>query len=193
MPGEKILKRLDLVEKILLARINRYRRLVKDGSQDEPEEHRIWIEEMIKRYVPNGRGLDICCGDFPICVGEIEGVDTAADVLGLYWRVSGDELTFCEPNTLDYLVTNYLESFPNTVKALNEWHRVLKDTGVLVLVMQNADSYSVTSVGPLGNKKKMHCFTPTTVLFYLHRCGFVVETRELIGDVIRLVAKKGEV
>lgn len=191
MKGEKILKRLDLTEKILFARINRYRRLVADGSQDEPEEHRVWMEEMIKEHAPDGKGLDICCGDFPIILAE--GVDSAFDVLGSYWRVPGDELSFCEPGTIDYITTNYLESFPNTLKAFNEWHRVLKTTGVLIMTVQNADAYPVVKAGPLDNKKKFHCFTPKTLLFYLHRCGFKADIRGLVGDVIRVVAKKGTV
>src|SRR3990172_4143538 len=191
MAGEKILKRLDLTEKIILARLNRYRRLVENGSQDEPEEHRIWMEEMIKTCAPQGNGLDICCGDFPII--EAEGVDSASDVLGLYWRVPGDELTFCEPNTIDYITTNYLESFPNTLKVLNEWHRVLKDGGFLFLAMQNAEMYRRDSMGPLTNKKKVHCFTAETIQFYLRRCGFKVVRLGIVGDVVRIVAKKGEV
>lgn len=187
MKGENILKRLDKIEQITLARINRYRRLVVDGSQDEAEDHRVWIEKMIEMFAQGDKGLDICCGDFPII--EAEGVDSSDAVLGAYWRTSGDDLNFCLSGSMDYISTNYLESFPNTLKALNEWYRVLKRDGILILVVQNADVHSELK-GPLGNRKKQHCFTPKTILFYLHRVGFTAQKFETEGDTIHIVANK---
>ena len=132
------------------------------------EENRLWVEEQIKGLA---LGVDIACGD--MVTGEhSEGVDTAIRTVGPVWYVSGDALINWDDNSLDYVVTNYIEAFVDTFKAIREWHRVLKPGGVLAFSCANADNY-VDPLGPFVNAKRNNVFTKRTILNYLTKAKFV--------------------
>jgi SAM-dependent methyltransferase len=158
--------RLNYLEKRTLGRIKRMRRYV-DQNRIGGEQARLWLDEQVKEL---GDGLDICCGDF--LIRGAEGVDGDLKKVGpTYCHVSGDELTNHFAKEMDFIVTNYLEAFPNTLKALNEWNRVLKKDGLLALVCADSEQYE-EGLGPLSNRHRLNCFTKTTIRHYLNRSGF---------------------
>jgi len=128
------------------------------------EPDRLWLDGHAK-----GDGLDICCGDFPI--KGADGVDVSPRKIGADFLAKGDELTFVDSNSLDFVVTNYLDVFPDTLKVLHEWHRVLRSGGRLALVCRNADAYP-SPLGPLDNRSRVSLFTMKTIQLYLERAGF---------------------
>jgi SAM-dependent methyltransferase len=122
-------------------------------------------------------GLDIACGDF-LC-GEPDqalGVDGAERQIGTDHFNEGDELTFAEPGKKSFIVTNYLDAFPNPLKVLNEWYRALsfKD-GRLAIVCRDAEfpeKNKHLELGPLSNGKRQSVYTTITLPQYLKRAGF---------------------
>ncbi len=144
--------------------------------------------EFMKKHAV-GRGVDICCGDF-VTEGAI-GVDPQVVMVGTDYLLSDGDLSFSKANELDYVVTNYIEAIPNTIKALNEWHRCLKVGGTLAIVVMDADGYK-NREGALRNRKRFNTFTKVTIAHYLSRAGFtdieVVQT----GLVLHVTARKAK-
>lgn len=136
------------------------------------EEDRQWLDQFCK-----GKGYDIACGDF-LCgdLEQAEGVDGHERQIGTDHFSEGDELTFSEPGKVDFIVTNYLEGFPNPLKALNEWYRALKfGGGVLALVCRDAEypeNNKHLELGPLSNPKRQVVYTDITLSQYMKRAGF---------------------
>jgi len=146
------------------------------------EEGRLWLENQIR----DGKGLNICVGDFPI--GESLGVDFDHKKIGLDIWANGVNIP-ADSGVFDYVVTNYLEYFPNTLEALREWNRVLKYEGRLALVCCSATSYN-NPMGPLANRRRLNCFSTDTLQFYLERAGFNVIRLEYEKQELRVVARK---
>ncbi len=116
-----------------------------------------------------GKGVDICCGDF--LIGDSIGVDIDIKVIGTDYLISGDDLTFSKAKEMDYVVSNYIETLPSTLGAMNEWHRCLKVGGVVALVCRDADSFT-NREGALRNRYRCHTFNKSTIAQYLNRAGF---------------------
>ncbi len=136
-----------------------------------------------------GVGVDVCCGDF--LIGDSIGVDTRLETLGVDFNFSGDNLSFMRSNTLDYVVTNYLEALPNTLQALNAWHRCLKKEGVLAMVCINANEYNHLPAGALTNAHRSHTFTKVTLSHYLYRAEYKdVKIEETEHKTLWVEAKK---
>lgn len=134
-----------------------------------------------------GVGVDICCGDF--LIGDSIGVDTAIDVMGTDYLLSGDDLSFLKAKELDYVVTNYIEALPNVLKAMNEWHRCLKVGGIVALVCRDADSYT-NPEGALKSRLRCHTFTKVTISQYLSRAEFS-DIKVVTGNkVLHVTARK---
>lgn len=131
------------------------------------EYNRLWMDKQVEGL---NRGLDICCGD--MVIGEAEGVDGDYKGIGPVWYTSGDELTNHSGEEFDFIATNYIEAFPNILKVLNEWHRVLKPSGLLVFACADANQYS-DSLGPLVNSHRLSIFTEKIIKQYLSRAGFI--------------------
>lgn len=156
-------------------------RLTPDAKSDQYD--REWLEQYAQ-----GNGLDIACGDFPI--GNAQGVDGDEHaVIGADWVAEGDELTFQQPGTLDYVVTNYLDAFPNPLKALNEWYRVLRTGGIFAIVCRNAEAYP-HRLGPLENQRRQALYTTLTLSQYLYRAGFSSVKVEAVDKTLRATAVK---
>lgn len=130
---------------------------------------RYWLEQQIPK---GGAGLDIACGDFVIG-DDTAGVDGDRKMLGMDYFSEGDELSFQEPEKLDYIVTNYLEAFPSALKVLNEWWRCLKPEGILAIVCRDADEYT-SDKGPLDNGRRQTLYNDKILSMYLYRAGFRV-------------------
>lgn len=165
----KMIERLDKRKNQFLSEYNVMIDLVNAGKVDG-EANRLWIEEQIKGLKT---GLDICCGDFLIKPESSEGVDGDSAKLGAVWYIDGSELVNVREEWADYVVTNYIEAFPNTYKALNEWKRVLKPGGVLAFVCSDADKWPLKGGGPLRNRHRQSIFTKKTIAMYLTAVGFI--------------------
>ncbi len=136
-----------------------------------------------------GDGVDVCCGDF--LIGDSVGVDVRNYTMGVDFNFSGDNLSFLRSNTLDYVVTNYLEALPNTLQALNEWHRSLKKGGTLAMVCINANEYNHLPAGALTNAHRSHTFTKVILSHYLSRAEYVdINIEETEHKTLWVEAKK---
>lgn len=174
-------ERIDRRGEVLQHRIDRMHRLIDSGVLDGSEDGRAWLE---KHCV--GVGVQLCPGDFSL--GESIGIDT--DPVGLGTDVWG----FVDPFAgnlppLDYIVTNYLEHFPNPLTILEEWAARLRPGGIMAIVCRNADVYR-NPRGPLSNKRRYHCFTLRTLTCYLARVELKVTEWEVPNKELRVVAAK---
>jgi SAM-dependent methyltransferase len=120
-----------------------------------------------------GVGADVCCGDF--LIEDSIGVDTRRTVLGADFHFSAESLSFAKRDSMDYVVTNYLEAAQNTIAALNEWYRCLKPGGTLAMVCRNSHAYDPAThpMGALHSEHRTHTFDKVTLGQYIHRSGFV--------------------
>jgi SAM-dependent methyltransferase len=159
--------RLNRREEYYKAAIGRLRRAIDKGIIGEDTEV---IREWLEKFAV-GNGLDICVGDFPISEGAI-GIDGDDRKLGAHYNIAGDELTPIKSNELDYVVTNYLDCFPNPLHTLQEWHRVIKPGGRLAFACCNAMRYWDNPEGALQNRHRLSAFVPLTVQHLLARAEF---------------------
>jgi len=161
--------RLDKRVETVTAKAERIKRdyIARLGSNDGgTEENRQWLDQFAK-----GVGFDIACGDF--LIGDIVqalGVDGAPKMLGTDYWSEGDNLSFQPTDTLDYIVTNYLDGMPAPLKALAEWCRCIKPGGRIAVVCRDAQMYH-TSMGALENARRQSCYTSITLSNYLYRVG----------------------
>ncbi len=125
--------------------------------------------EYLEHYA-KGDGVDICCGDF--LIEDSIGVDKRRSVLGADFHFSAETLSFAKLDSCDYVVSNYLETVPNTIGALNEWYRVLKPGGVLAMICRDAEQY-IQLEGALVSGHRQHTFNKTTLKHYMYRAGFM--------------------
>ena len=172
--------RIDLRVEKILAHVQKLKRQI-DSGQIAGEEGRIWLEQFC-----SGVGVQLCAGDFSIA--DSIGVDTDIRKLGLDLWAYADRFVGDLP-PLDYIVTNSLELFPNTLRMLTEWGRMLKNGGVFAIVCRDANEYE-EDAGPLVNPRRMACFTLTVLRCYLARAGFEVFTWENFGKELRVAARK---
>lgn len=146
-----------------------------------------------------GTGLDICAGNFPtlsasgthVAISVDRGIHLGNVINGIC--ADATNLSKIDTNSMDYVVTNYLEGIEMTLKALHEWYRVLKPGGTLAMIVSNAEAtrYQVEK-GPLANRRRLAIFTPLTLVRYLERAGFVQIQLENKDHQIRVSAKKGK-
>lgn len=114
--------------------------------------------------------LDVGCGDF--LIRGAEGVDSHTAKIGpTYYLVQADELVYHDQSELDFIVCNYFDAFPNVLKTLNEWNRVLKPKGLLAIIVRDSSQYPELA-GPLENKHRVNVFTKDTIKHYLYRAKF---------------------
>lgn len=180
---EVIKSRVESVKKNYIDKLDPNDPIAKAGEED-----RLWLVQFAK-----GKGLDIACGDFTI--GDAEGVDGAEKQIGTVHYTEGDELSFSEPGKYDFVVTNYLDAFPNPLKALNEWWRALKfGGGILAIVCRDAEAPTTNKrpeLGPLSNMKRQALYTKVTISQYLYRANFTdVKVERTKHGTLRAVAYK---
>lgn len=177
----RIRARLDHRKEVMLRHFESLYRLLERGDLDGTEDGREWLE----RYCV-GLGVQLCPGDFAL--GGSIGIDmdnskVASDVWGFVDQFTGD----LPP--LDYVVTNYLEHFPNTIRILKEWASKLRPGGVFAIVCRDTDSYQ-GAIGPLQNDRRYQCFNLRTLTAYLARVGLIVKEWEHAGNELRVSAYK---
>lgn len=151
------------------------------------EDDRLWLDQFCK-----GKGLDIACGDFLCGEDQASGVDGHERQIGTDHFNEGDELTFSEPGKIDFIVTNYLDAFPNPLKVLNEWYRALKFSGgCLAIVCRDAEQATDKPKGPLENGKRQSLYTVVTLAQYMYRAGFTeVKVAKTTWGSLRAVGYK---
>ncbi len=157
-----IKRRLDKRREYFNAKMDRVIR--QEMKKASPGEYvRAWIDKHAQ-----GLGLDICCGNYP--VDNAIGVDSAYDVLGNNFNFRGDNLASFTKESFNFVACNYFDCFDNPLKVLNEWHRVLKPQGKVILVASNADCYDSSDL-PL-NGKRQFLYTPHTISLFMHKIGW---------------------
>jgi len=176
-------ERWDVYERRVKERINEARSMI-NGRRRAGESDRKWLDQ----FTAVGHGLDICCGSMPIT--NAMGVDL--EYLGplCFGRTSGDNLSGHKSRSADFIVTNYFDVWESPIKALHEWHRVLRVDGILALVCRNAEAYVDAPEGPLTNGNRSHLQTPLTMRMYLNRTGFEVMEIRAVRKTLRVVARR---
>lgn len=172
--------RIDMRVEKIIAHAQRVKREI-DGGRVAGEEGRIWLEQFCV-----GVGVQLCAGDFSIA--DAIGVDTELRALGMDLWAYADRFTHDLP-PLDYVVTNCLEMFPDTLRMLTEWGRMMKADGVWAIVARDAEEYE-EDAGPMVNPRRMTCFTITTLRCHLARAGFEIFKWENFGKELRVAARK---
>jgi SAM-dependent methyltransferase len=180
-------RRVQLIQDRADKCMRRYVDKLSEEDAKTTESDRLWLDQFAV-----GNGLDIACGDF--LIGDQDqavGVDGDRRYIGADFHCEGDELAFQSPETLDYVVTNYLEGMPNPINALNEWWRVLRPGGTLALICRDANSYPPKYLkGALSNGSRQNTYTSVTLGHYLYRAGFTDYKFEVVGGGIRASAVK---
>lgn len=124
---------------------NEYRLKVLNAELNHPE------RLAVLPYCEKGRGADIGCGNRKTndncigidiipkgkhgTIGSVAGQISEAD-----FCASGDELTMFLDNELDFVVARHnLEHYVDVIKTLKEWRRVLKQDGILAVVLPDEE------------------------------------------------------
>lgn len=99
--------------------------------------------QLIRHYCV-GEGLEIGPGRHPYCVGPgvvyLEKHPGSRDGMARPHIVADANAIPRPDESFDYLLSSHvLEHMPDTIRTLNEWARVLKPDGVLVLILPHAD------------------------------------------------------
>lgn len=181
-----MIQRIDKRKTNFLAQYERIKRWIEKGKIGG-EANRLWMEEQIKGLK---RGVDVCCGDMPIDGAYgVDGTDgvSVSNLLGPVYYTYGDELSNFQYEELDFVVSNYVEAFPNISKVFHEWYRVLKPGGMLAFCCANADKYP-DILGPFCNPRRLSIFTPKTAKQYLTRAQFKNVTVE-DGEAVSMRVK----
>jgi len=161
--------------------IARARKFV-DSDTLEEDFDKMWLEQ----FVTGSNGIDVCCGDFPLA----PGIDNRLTSVGWDTLCEGDNLNFVKSNELDFIVTNWFDVFPAPLIVLKEWHRCLKEGGVLAFVCRDALVYNDTRLtGPLDSRHRTSVFCKKTLSMYLYKAGFKEVVIEECAETKALRAK----
>jgi SAM-dependent methyltransferase len=190
--------RLSIIRR--LAREFARRRLLKLHAMEKVLPYYDAERREASRYC-EGKGIDVGCGSKKTVPSAI-GVDltpvgergsagsqlleiSKADI-----TASGDDLPMFKEGELDYVVASHnLEHYQDPVKAIQEWYRVLKPGGRLILVMPDDDFVNTIALDPTH----YHVYTKESLVRLLHVIGgfSVVRNDQLIPRwSFILVAKK---
>lgn len=140
-------------------------------------------ESIFRRYEMNevieytkGVGIEVGCGLNKIHTGAI-GINivlTDNDYgypFGAQIKADGTNLPWFSDNCLDYVFSSHcLEHFHEPERALNEWTRILRTEGYLVLILPHKKYYP--NIGhPNANKDHKHDFLPEDVKKMIDKIG----------------------
>lgn len=178
---QRMYARLDKRQEFLLGVFATVRRDIAAGRYDNTDACRQWLEQFCE-----GFGVQICAGEFQL--GDSLGINTDPKALATdHWAFADKFAADLPP--LDYIVTNYLECFPDPLRVLQQWVGRMREGGVIAVVARNADLYEDVR-GPLKNVRRASCFTMNTLSFYLERAGYTVFLRETWEKEIRIAARR---
>lgn len=130
-------------------------------------------------YCTKGKGVDVGCGNRKThenCIGVdiipkgekgldgcVKDKESCADIC-----TSGDDLNMFMDNELDFVVSRHnLEHYVDIIKTISEWKRVLKDGGILAMVLPDERYIDTISLDPTHK----HVFTPESIIRYLDVIG----------------------
>jgi len=108
------------------------------SSRSDGEEEVMDQQDILGKYC-KGIGLDICCGKNRKCHPDAIGID-----INPYSRTvdivhDGADLWMYPDDSLDYIVSCHgLEHFPDTIKTVDEWARVIKPGGHVAVIVPDA-------------------------------------------------------
>jgi len=176
---EKILKRLRARKEVIDHWFTKLERQIESGVIGG-EPGRLWLDQFAQ-----GEGFNIACGDFTI--GNAIGVDLDPKKIAIDFWGFGDVLPDPGDADADFIVTNYLECWPQTHNILKEWAHTLRVKGVLAIVFCDADTY-LSELGPLTNHRRITCFTVKTLTAHMTKAGFKVFKTETIEEHIKGLA-----
>lgn len=184
---KKMHERIDKREKFLLGVFATVREDIEAGRYDDTEPARQWMEQFCE-----GVGIQLCAGEFQLA--DSLGVNTDPKAVATDHWAFADRFAADLPK-LDYLVTNYLECFPDPLRVLQDWRPRMKEGAVLAVVARDADQYQKQpgeegAMGPLVNRRRVSCFTLPTLRFYVERAGYTVFRAEREGKEIRIAARR---
>lgn len=188
MNGHKF---LDLLEADFKAQMASARAQASRNENEYDEAHN-WLQQFAV-----GNGLDVATGNFPTRLADDSGFVTAVDsavVLGTLnkgFNFDATNLVGIDSDSLDFVISNYLDGIAETIHALNEWHRVLKSNGTVAVQVPNADHPAYNRPrGPLTNPRKLAVFTAVVLERYLERAGFTEIQIICHEETLRACAKK---
>lgn len=152
--------------------------------RNQPEQYDTKYEEYgedgILAQIAVGKGIDVGCGNQKV-VADAIGVDlcafgektfqdttSVADI-----KASGDNLHMFADGSLDYVVARHnIEHYSNPIKALREWHRVLKPDGKIGLCTPDDGCVN----GIRLDSSHRHSFSRDCMRDLLQVTGFEVES-----------------
>lgn len=147
----------------------------KHGATRESIFRRYEMNEVIK--FTEGVGVDIGCGlnkihSAAIGVDKRLGPSDFGYPFGAQVRADGSQLPWIVDKSLDYVFSSHcLEHFPDPNFVLDEWSRVIKSKGRLVLLMPHKDRYP--NVGTRGaNPDHKRDYLPADVIQMLSERKF---------------------
>jgi len=180
---ERMLERLKKRKERLDVFYTRCVRQVEAG-EIEGETERIWLDQFAK-----GNCLDLCCGDYLI-EGAI-GIDFDERKIGAsFFFINGANLEGVKEDSIDSIVTNYLDVFSSPLAVLQAWHRTLKLGATLAVVCRNSDAYPATGLGPLENSRRACLYNDKILQFFLRKAKFEPFLVEKIEKSLCIASKK---
>lgn len=161
-------------------------------------EEKLALEEIVPLIENGEKVLDLGCGGKKIHEGVI-GVDIRADgQMGVGANtdhpakadIEADILNLpFEDGEIDAILAKHLfEHIIDPIEALNEWRRILKDNGKLVILCPDYRYCEAISVDP----SHVHAFTPASVESLLKLCDFHITRKDQVlpGYVFMISATK---
>ena len=166
-------------------------------SKNETEQE--WYTSYLEKFPEDAKGLNLGCGD----------QETPEFIYGLDLSRKGEsssggqkfaeatpdttanasDLPVSEKSVDVIMVPHLLEHIVDPLNALEEWKRVLKDDGMILMTMPNHD-YLPTM---LIDYTHVHAYTPKSATKLLEINGFeVVEVVKNISSNFAIAAKKGD-
>jgi SAM-dependent methyltransferase len=105
---------------------------------------RSYSRSLIKKYTPEGTGLEIGCGSRTICPTDRTVLSDAYSAHGVQESIArvffkGDQIPY-DNEVFSFVISEHvLEHIANPIKALKEWLRVLKKGGQLYCFLPHKD------------------------------------------------------
>lgn len=135
------------------------------------------VREMLRRGAHDGVGVDISPEMVSVSNQATEYLERESYVVS-----NGESLPF-ESNSME-IITNVesLYYYPEPQEALNEWHRVAKSGGQLLIMMDLYAESSATHTWIDALKVPVHLFSMAQLRSMLEQAGWIVDSMSQIQD-----------
>lgn len=129
-----------------------------------------------RKTLPGIVGIDMVPGGQPGTVGNVSQRTSQADIAAL-----GDKLPLPAKSVDTLLARHNLEHYIDLVGVLQEWHRVLKPWGRMVVIVPDEEHYPGSTVGL--DPTHYHAFSRVALSRLVELTGFrVVETKTVVSQ-----------